>query len=285
MSQEISELLLLLQAQKDELAARERDLHEKTEELESQKEELTAAIEEVLKKNAYLNQALEELRERNHELDQLVYRASHDLKTPVTAIAGLVNLFRREFLSENGFEYLRHIDASVQQMMRLLTSLSWLTQASMNELHLSAFTYAELVGGALSDLRGLPDFGRIRLTEDYPTDATLYSDRLLWHNLLYIILHNAYRYRHAEDPAIVIRFTLEPQQVVLEVEDNGEGMTPEVAARAFDLFYRGSEKSEGAGLGLYVARKITTRLNGTIAVLASLQPGVVVRVIAPVIPR
>jgi signal transduction histidine kinase len=50
----------------------------------------------------------------------------------------------------------------------------------------------------------------------------------------------------------------------LIIEDNGEGIREELQDKIFDMFYRASEKSKGSGLGLYIAKEMIEKLNGTI---------------------
>ncbi|NBP70879.1 MAG: sensor histidine kinase, partial [Cytophagia bacterium] len=142
-----------LEQQKAQLMAYERELNERTEELEAQKEELTAAIEELVKMNNYLNATLAELQERNQELDQLVYRASHDFKTPITSTLGIVHLLKMEPMSPMLKEYVHRIDLSMHQMNDLLKSLSLFTQASLEEVFFEHVHLATLVENAKDRLQ------------------------------------------------------------------------------------------------------------------------------------
>ena len=52
--------------------------------------------------------------------------------------------------------------------------------------------------------------------------------------------------------------------LLIQVHDDGEGVDPAIAHKIFDMFFRGSDKSHGIGLGLYIVKKAIDRLNGTI---------------------
>jgi signal transduction histidine kinase len=54
--------------------------------------------------------------------------------------------------------------------------------------------------------------------------------------------------------------------VLINVEDNGEGIRPELQGRIFDMFYRGNENSKGSGLGLYIAKEAAMKIHGNISV-------------------
>ena len=87
--EEINKLTALLDDRTMKLMERESELADKFEELEAQKEELTAAVEELMHTN-------KELTERNLELDAILYRSSHDLKSPLTSVFGILHLLKSE---------------------------------------------------------------------------------------------------------------------------------------------------------------------------------------------
>ena len=92
--EEIKTLTELLNERTMALMARETDLADRKEEIEAQQEEITAAVEEVQAKNKVLVATLDQLQERNQELDEILYRFSHDLRSPVASILGILSLFK-----------------------------------------------------------------------------------------------------------------------------------------------------------------------------------------------
>ena len=244
----------------------ENELRERQEELEAQKEELTAAVEELIKKNNFLNVTLEQLQERNQELDQLVYRASHDFKSPITSTLGIINLLKLEPVSPILKEYITRIDLAMQQMNDLLKSLSLFTQASLAELYYEKVKIHFLVENTFKGLKYLKGYEKVKLTLEISDELEILVDANLLNEVLKIVLTNAVIFRQEAEPHIIISAVRESDYLVLKIDDNGEGMTDEVLQKAFGLFYRGSEKSKGAGIGLYMAKKIIHRLNGEILI-------------------
>jgi light-regulated signal transduction histidine kinase (bacteriophytochrome) len=118
----------------EEWNEREYELAERQEELESQKEELNAAIEELVSKNEYLTSTLDELSQRKAELDQLIYRMSHDLRTPVTSILGVCQVMKMEGLPAAFFFHLDHIQKKGYELDCLLKSLTSFSQAALEDL-------------------------------------------------------------------------------------------------------------------------------------------------------
>lgn len=270
-----------LEKQKVQLVEYERELNERTEELEAQKEELTAAIEELVKKNNFLNATLAELQERNQELDQLVYRASHDFKTPITSTLGLVHLLKMEPMSPTLKEYVHRIDLSMRQMNDFLKSLSLFTQASLEEVFYEPVSVINLVDNAKERLQYLEGFNLVEFQIEIDKDLVISTDAILTSEALKAIITNAVIFRGLEKPFVRIMASVVNNRLEIVVEDNGEGMTDEVVQKAFNIFYRGSEKSKGSGLGLYMVKKITQRLGGQV-LLKQLNKGLRVSISIPI---
>lgn len=280
MNHKISDLVQLLERQNETLAEREKELNEKAEELEAQKEELTAAIEELVRKNNFLNATLVELQERNEELDQLVYRTSHDLKTPITSTLGLLHLLYAESPSPAIKEYADRIGLSMQKMEDLLRSISLFTKASLDKIELEKATLQPMVQKAWSGLAYVDGFQAIKTAWAMDKNLSVRTDERLLTEAIKAVLVNAIQYRSSVNPYLTIGSSTREGFADIHIEDNGEGVTPEVIEKACTVFYRGSEKSTGSGLGLYMTKKIMNRLGGNIS-LASLPQGLRVTLSIP----
>lgn len=272
MSHKISDLVQLLEKKNETLAEREKELNEKAEELEAQKEELTAAIEELVKKNNFLNATLAELQERNEELDQLVYRTSHDLKTPITSTQGLLHLLNAENPPPSIKEYAHRIGLSMQKMDDLLRSIALFTKAALDEIKLEKADLLPLVQKTWNGLNYIEGFQTIKTAWAIDANLTVYTDVRLLSEALKAVLINAIQYRNVVHATVTVSIAVREGYVDLYIEDNGDGMTPEVIEKACTIFYRGSERSTGSGLGLYMTKKIMNRLGGNVA-LAPLAKG------------
>lgn len=243
----------------------EKELAEKQEELLAQKEELTAAIEELVLKNEYLNEALSQLQKRNMELDLLLYKTSHDLKTPVTSIQGLLRLMGMESLTESQQQLLEFIDQKTSQMSDVLKSLTMLSQASFETLQARETSIQKTVQLAVKDLKYLPNFQSAKLHFDYNGSEFAYIDEQAFYNILKCLISNAITFC---DPVseinVWVNFEQRDASMLIEVTDDGEGIPPEIGNKIFEMFFRGSERSHGSGLGLYIVKVVVERLKGEI---------------------
>jgi signal transduction histidine kinase len=81
------------------------------------------------------------------------------------------------------------------------------------------------------------------------------------------LLSNAIKFRRKDQRSFVkLSAKLQGDKIILSIEDNGEGIKPEYQPKIFDMFFRGTNRSEGSGLGLYIAREAAKKINANISV-------------------
>jgi signal transduction histidine kinase len=266
LDEEIARLVKLLEEKDAYLQERERDLADKAEELASQKEELTAAIEELMSKNQSLSTALDQLRVRNYELDQILYRTSHDLRSPLSSIKGIINLMKREPQGEPFKEYCTHVAEKTEQMENLLQSLSSLSKAILEKPRFENIQLKEITHRVIDNLKHLPAWNKVKINYALQVDA-ITTDPFLITIILESLLSNAFIFRDVQKTGTIsIESLKSADRWTLYITDDGDGIEVSVRDHIFEMFYRGSERSTGSGLGLYVARKAAEQLNGTIQV-------------------
>jgi signal transduction histidine kinase len=252
----------------DEWNEREYELAEKTEELESQKEELDAAIEEIMSKNEYLTKTLEELSQRKEELDQLIYRMSHDLRTPVTSILGVCHVMRMEGLPTSFFYHLDHIQKKGLELDTILKSLTAFSQAAFMDVNHQPVNLSNLLPDVLDSLHQEAGFSDAHFSLACNVTEHVQADRTKLFTLIRNIVKNALDFRSEKRQLkIEIEISLENQSIIFKCKDNGVGIEDAIKPHIFRMFYRGSEKSIGSGLGLYVVKEIVSKLKGGIEVI------------------
>ncbi len=261
----IKSLTALLDDRTMTLMERESDLADRLEEIDAQKEELSAAIEELEEKNKTLVATLTQLKERNQELDQILYRFSHDLRSPVSSILGVLGVLKYESLNENQQTCFDHIREKSVQMDDLLKSLSTLAKTINNDIHFSEFRMDELIKNCISDGSLNSNFPDVEIGFQFSGDTEVCSDRLLVCLLIKNVLINSLTFREPFIPGVVtIRLAVTGNFFEIEIEDDGEGISDQIKENIFKMFYRGSERSKGSGLGLYIVYKIVEQLKGEI---------------------
>lgn len=255
--EEVKNLIELLNERTMKLMERESELADNLEEIEAQKEELTAAVEELIGKN-------KELVERNQELDQILYRASHDLRSPISSMVGVLNLIKTEQIPSALKDYCYHFEMRINQMEGVVNTLNLLGQSAQEEIKITKIEIKELVENEIKLLHYLPNFKFIQFEIIHLGSSAVETDSVLLGILVKSLLTNAIIFREATPGSVWVNTNVQDDQLIIKIIDDGEGISPTIAPRIFEMFYRGSEKSIGQGMGLYLVKKILSRLKGKV---------------------
>jgi signal transduction histidine kinase len=251
------------------LKERERDLAERNEELLAQKEELTAAIEAFIDKSDSLEATVQKLKQRNAELDQILYRTAHDLRAPLSSIEGLIYLAQLEG-KESAYEKdTLHpgVLENVYQMKDVLKALSTLAHASFDKITYKQVKFHFLIENLIRELDYLMNFKFVDFKLSIDENLVIETDPFLFSIVAKALLTNALIFREpARNGLVHVIAKTVGNDVEVTVEDDGEGIPDGDENKIFDMFYRGSERSIGPGLGLYVSREIVRRFGGTLQI-------------------
>ena len=103
------------------------------------------------------------------------------------------------------------------------------------------------------------------LVIDIANEIVFYSDIQFLKTILENLIENSIVFRkEGVDLKIHVTIRVQQDKLILSVRDNGSGINPEIKNQLFNMFYRGSEKSIGNGLGLYLVKKATEKLGGEV---------------------
>lgn len=219
----------------------------------------------------------EQLHRANTDLNHFVHRAAHDLKAPLTNLEGLLASLRQELTlpaaEADPATVLRLMQDSVR---RLRHTLRYLAEAQQWQ-HAAAeppraVSLAPLVASVAHELAPLLGGGRIALAEG--SCPTLFFSEPQLRGLLVQLLRNALLYRApGRVPEVLVHCAPGTgRAAVLEVSDNGLGLSPGQQTQIFGMFQRQHDHVEGAGLGLYFVQQAVEQAGGQLEV--SSQPGV-----------
>ncbi|MEY2691741.1 MAG: hypothetical protein RIT03_131 [Bacteroidota bacterium] len=238
--------------------------------------ELKLSQEDILSKNS-------ELQKVNTELDNFVYRVSHDLRGPLLSIKGLVSLiFNTPSLDAELNEYITLIESSVIRLDETIQEILEYSKNARLETQLESFDVKEMVQVIFNDIKFSTDEG-VKFAVDIVGDSIIFSDKYRINTVLKNIIGNAVKYRKANQTDAYVQFSMreKPSEIEFEIRDNGEGISQQNISKIFNMFYRASSSSMGTGLGLYICKEIITRLNGTIDVQSELGVGTTVTISIP----
>jgi len=232
---------------------------------------------------------------KNTELEQMVYVASHDLRSPLVNIEGyskeldytvkeLKDLLAGNLpaelapeivplLDQEIPEALRFIHTSASKMDSLLAGLLRLSRTGRAALTIEALNMNQLVREVLDSFEfQLKETGILPEVGELPPCR---GDALQVNQVFSNLVGNALKYRDPVRPGVLkITGRFEESRVVYCVEDNGIGIDPAHGAKVFEIFHRlNPSHGPGEGLGLTIVKRIVERLGGSIWLESSLGEG------------
>jgi signal transduction histidine kinase len=209
-----------------------------------------------------------ELETANEELEAFSYSASHDLRSPLHAMNGLMFLLRRDrdsTLSAKAVDMLDKGSASVDTMARLIDDLIGLSRSSRQAIHASAVDLSALAQEVVDALT--QQHGGSPASVQIAPGLTVQADPGLMRIVLHNLLSNALKYSSkAEQPRVEFGSERSVGELVFFVRDNGTGFAMAEAHRLFRPFQRLHKRGDysGSGIGLATAARIVRRHGGRI---------------------
>lgn len=206
------------------------------------------------------------LKKLNEELDRFVYSTSHDLRAPLSSVAGLINLARDNENPQEVKRYLGMMESRVNTLNKFIKDITDYSRNNRLEITRERIRVHELANEIWEALKYTPEAQVITFKNEIPEDLIIQSDTRRIHVILSNLISNAIRYHdlRKEEPYIRLQHHAVNTSHSFSVEDNGQGIAPEIQKRVFDMFYRGNESSQGSGLGLYIVKETTSKLAGSI---------------------
>jgi PAS domain S-box-containing protein len=212
-----------------------------------------------------LENTLKELHEKNYELDQFVYKTSHDLRAPLTTIMGLVTILKLEKNEDTKTHYIDLIETRVQKLDTFIKSMLDYSRNTRTATKYEQINLDTLLKDCIAELEYMRNFDRLHINIHIEEDhvfSDLFRLKIIFSNLI----SNAIKYQDYNKPQSRLNIQVMPagNQVVITFADNGVGIDQAYQDRIFNMFFRAAEQSEGSGLGLYIVKQAATVLQGSI---------------------
>jgi signal transduction histidine kinase len=273
---------LILQEKNNEIESMLEEIQSQHEMVVNQKEEietLNTSLEELVRKRTL------ELEKKNQELDTFIYRASHDIRRPISTILGLDNVFKllvKDPVADEIFGLVATTAKSMDSMLYKMRMIYELNQVddSREKIWINQFVQKAIVGFEQDlhkkeiDLR----------TECH--NVAIEANEALLSIVVKNLIENSIQFTRPdliEKPFIRIACQPQADQVIITFEDNGIGIEEDHLPKIFDLYFRGSSRSNGNGLGLYLVKKALERMGGSIAVQSTFGKGTKFTIAVPLI--
>lgn len=205
-----------------------------------------------------------ELQKVNSELDNFVYRVSHDLRSPLLSIKGLISLIDFEEVNPSLAEYIKLIENSASRMDSSIQDILEYSRNSRLEVKHEEVNLKEMVFEIFDDTKYSAD-SKIDLIYESSISDNIITDKFRIGVLLKNLIGNSVKYkRNNVNSFVKFSLTKKNKMITITITDNGKGIEKESLSKVFEMFYRGCSDSVGSGLGLYICKEIIEKLEGTI---------------------
>jgi PAS domain S-box-containing protein len=224
----------------------------------------------------------EELKIRNTELDNFVYKVSHDLRAPLSSVLGLAHLAAMPGNRDDLADYVRLMGDKAMQLDHFISDVLSHSKNLKMEVTVDRVDMQEIISKTFNDLSYLTGAAEInwRITV---VGGDFFSDQWRLGEIFRNLISNAIKYRKLNYPDAEVRIDVRVTEQACEivVEDNGIGVEKSFAPRIFEMFFRASDRSDGSGLGLYIVKNAVDRLGGTVEVQSEAGVGTRFRILLP----
>lgn len=219
-----------------------------------------------------------DLQKINQELDEFVYRTSHDLRAPLTSVMGLIDLLENEGNPDLQQNYLKLMKRSVGKLDESIREILHLSSNTRSAIDVDTIELKSLLEETWRDFSFIDGAEKINFTIEEAAHTPFRSDRKRLGIIFGNLLSNAIRYHNLTQDSPFVHVSIKPHPteeniICIEVSDNGQGISTEYLNRIFEMFFRANTQRTGSGLGLYIVRETLQKLHGTISVASELGKG------------
>ncbi len=238
--------------------------------------DMVHAQNELNLKNDHLQKIIE-------ELNTLVYRTSHDLRSPITSVMGLISLFELTGDDDPNNIYVNMMRNQLNKLDNVIKDIIEYHKISHNEPERLVVDFETIINDKFDQLKFLPNFNKIVTDVSIKKEVEYIGDRYLICILFNNFISNAIKYADFGKPEnyIYITINIDSEKAVIKIQDNGIGIQKEYVDRIFKMFFRATELSQGTGLGLYMVREIINKMNGRINVDSVFGEGTIFEIVLP----
>ena len=242
-----------------------------TERKQSQ-QKLLASTTELQLKNEELSTALHLAREATQLKEQFLANTSHELRTPMNGIMGMVNLLKDSPLDAEQREFVDAVSQCANDLLTIINDLLDVSQIEAGRLSLTEepFDVSESVNAVVKMLslkagaKGL----RLRHYVDENLPLRIFGDCVRFRQILMNLIANAIKFTPVGEVSIRVTFKKETELLFCEVIDSGIGVDEAIRQRIFEAFYQADgtlrRRYGGTGLGLTISKQLVEIMGGHI---------------------
>ena len=260
-----------IEAQKENLEKKNEQLAEahiiiqnKNEELENSNVDLDNKVRE---RTLELDKSYHELEKAVKDLDQFIYKTSHDLRGPIATMRGIINLGVMEVKDKKSQYYFNTLHNVSTELNNVLSRLIEVHETYQTKPILQKLDPTKEIIETANTVSQLSSQRNITIVTELMGNGPWISDKVLFNLIIENMLRNAMVYKDRGDSVIKIKTEFRDDNLKILFEDNGFGIQPGDEHKVFNIFFKGSPRTGGTGLEIYTAKIAIEKLGGVISLI------------------
>ena len=210
----------------------------------------------------------EELQKTNGELDRLVYSVSHDLRSPLTSVLGLLSFIEEESEETDTLNHAKMIRSSINRLDGFIKNILKYSHNNRTESSAVNIPIQKTIKEIIVSLKNMKGAEGIDFEVKIDEQHSFFSDVDRFNTVMDNLISNAIKYhkKDSENRYIKIIGKSDKNNLFLKIKDNGIGIAEEHHKKLFDMFYRLPSQVAGTGIGLYIVKEIIEKMKGSIII-------------------
>ncbi len=219
----------------------------------------------------------------DHLVEQFIYCCSHDLRSPLKSIKGLVKIAEYYSQSAEVYNCFRMIENSAEMMDKLIHALEEFMLVNKHGIKSEPINLDTLINNIIDEYRKEIDSKSIAIQKKTKIAHTINTDHLIFSLIFKHIFNNAISFQDSRklNKYIDIQLDSTGDLLKLTLKDNGIGIPAAYHQKIFKPFFRASSQSKGQGMGLFLLNNLLNKINATINLQSKEHSGTTIIILIP----
>ena len=228
----------------------------------------------------------EHFEKANEQLDRFLHRTTHDLRSPLASVKGLVTIASDETKDPNILGLLKRMIERIDHLDTFSKDLIEYSKNSLTDVKYEPIDLRSVVMNVIESLRYIKGKDNIQFQVNVPEKTNYFLDKRRITMIMNNLIGNAIKYHNTDQTAPIIKIDIErsdaEKKIRIVVEDNGSGISHEYHGKVFDMFFRATTLSTGSGLGLFMVKEEINKMNGDIQLKSEPGKGTTFSIVLPI---
>ncbi|GAB3331379.1 hypothetical protein GCM10027429_09640 [Marivirga atlantica] len=265
-----------IEAQKEEIETQKEYMEENFRELEiaknlisNQRDELEVLNKQLEGKvdasTTELKKVNESLKATSLELDNFIYKSSHDIKGPLVRLMGICSLALKDITDEKSLDYFIMLDKATKRLNFIIDELKLISELNAKVIEVSRIPFDEIIEECKSEIAYIENISSINIKVDKQESIQLLSDIELVRLIIFNLLQNSFQILKSEqiaDKEVMLSLFEEEDRVIIKLDLLHLKLRVEEISQLIDSLSKANKEFNNLSIGLYTIILCLNKLNG-----------------------